>query len=402
MPRLDVVQGSPISKLVDDVLADIFVLCLPSYVQAETRFQSSSFVCPSAAEAPLLLCQVSFQWRSIAVTTPLLWTALNTETILRPQLLELWFHRAAECTLSLRIGKPVARFPEYYSRILPSDLLDPQDYRFPMHLHLPLILPKLLQCHELEIADWYSPHFFRPESVSPLALESISVNLSYGNRHAGRWFSQFLSQAPRLSRLHWKGPSISAPWAQLTHLSWEPRGADEFERVLSQLSALTHFRIDLLYTSDFRSPRAVHVLPRVTTFFFSGRGFALDYFTLPQLRRLILESEPVREHAEHIKCLLDRSCGAINFLEIDDHGYNHYDPPLLLEGILSLLSHTSIVSSLVHLVITSHDLNALFLALNKCSPGTLPPTLLLLRGVDRCFRIDVFPSSPPGVLPDMV
>ncbi|KAJ7132613.1 hypothetical protein C8R44DRAFT_871539 [Mycena epipterygia] len=395
MPKPSIMQCSPISKLVDDLMQEIFFLCLPSYEEAETRFHSSFFITPSSSQAPLLLCQVSFAWRALAIGTPWLWNSLNTESILYSELVQLWLQRAADSTLSLRIAKPIARFPDYYTPIPPPALLVAEDYRFPMHLHLPLLLPKLSHCRRLEITDWCPPPLFQPEHVSPLALESISVIVGYSNHRAAHWFSKLMSQAPRLTELHWIGPSISAPWAQLTHLSWEPRDADEFEEVLDQLGALTHFRIDAS-GFQFGSPRAVHILPQVTTFFFSGRGPTLPFFTLPRLQCLILESEPVGENAKFLKDILDRSQCRITFLEIDDHSLDN--PSSLLDDILSLFSHESIASSLTHLVVSSCDLDMLFLALDRASPGLLPHTLLLLRAVDRCFRIDVFPSSPPGVL----
>ncbi|KAJ7833193.1 hypothetical protein B0H13DRAFT_1522099, partial [Mycena leptocephala] len=64
----------PIAKVPDDVLAEVFVLCLPSHaVVPTTHFDSPVFISPSPAESPLLLCSVSSHWRAVAVALPRLW-----------------------------------------------------------------------------------------------------------------------------------------------------------------------------------------------------------------------------------------------------------------------------------------------------------------------------------------
>ncbi|KAF5316823.1 hypothetical protein D9619_006889 [Psilocybe cf. subviscida] len=58
---------SPMSRLPEDILRDIFILCLPHERQATM----------SNTEAPILLTQVTSRWREVAVTTPRLWASIH-------------------------------------------------------------------------------------------------------------------------------------------------------------------------------------------------------------------------------------------------------------------------------------------------------------------------------------
>ncbi|KAJ7613161.1 hypothetical protein FB45DRAFT_1065246 [Roridomyces roridus] len=58
---------SPARRLPDDVLGGIFTACVPCDRAASLN----------GADAPLLLCHISQRWRSIALSTPLLWSSLH-------------------------------------------------------------------------------------------------------------------------------------------------------------------------------------------------------------------------------------------------------------------------------------------------------------------------------------
>ncbi|KAF7374648.1 hypothetical protein MSAN_00349700 [Mycena sanguinolenta] len=59
---------SPIRRIPQDVLIGIFRACLPS--------EHDALIDP--AEAPLLLGHISRHWRSIAYSTPMLWSTIHT------------------------------------------------------------------------------------------------------------------------------------------------------------------------------------------------------------------------------------------------------------------------------------------------------------------------------------
>ncbi|KAJ6561809.1 hypothetical protein B0H19DRAFT_943958 [Mycena capillaripes] len=91
---------SPIRRIPDDILREIFVSCLPQTHNAVI----------SPRKAPLLLCDVTSGWRYVALSTPQLWSSLHlvipgsreqTENI--SFLVERWIARSGMRPLSLSI-----------------------------------------------------------------------------------------------------------------------------------------------------------------------------------------------------------------------------------------------------------------------------------------------------------
>ncbi|KAJ7833192.1 hypothetical protein B0H13DRAFT_2370542 [Mycena leptocephala] len=244
------------------------------------------------------------------------------------------------------------------------------------------------------MVDWFIPHFFPPQLSSAITLESLSVTVGPSvlgwpspRDHAASWISQFLAHAPRLARLHWEGPDILAPWAQLTHLSWHIDLADprHFEQTLDLLSNLIHLRLQLCIDRyrQFKTPTSLHILPNVTTYSFSGDTAVTRFLILPKLRHFIL----IWSHTtapNDFDLFLERSQCAIQSLELWQHHFSRIPA--------TLLNHPAIAPSLTRLLISSHDLNEFFCELDRSNPGMLPPRLALLRDVDRCFRIEKLPG----------
>ncbi|KAK7006196.1 hypothetical protein R3P38DRAFT_3037251, partial [Favolaschia claudopus] len=93
---------SPIRRIPEDVLRDIFVSSVP-------RTRNAVLSC---SEAPLLLCNVSSGWRNIALSTPRLWSSLHVvlpggsgsrfQAML--SLAKSWIARSGILPLSLSIG----------------------------------------------------------------------------------------------------------------------------------------------------------------------------------------------------------------------------------------------------------------------------------------------------------
>ncbi|KAJ6507813.1 hypothetical protein C8R47DRAFT_1099622 [Mycena vitilis] len=91
---------SPIHRLPDDVLCEIFVSSLPHTHNAII----------SSREAPLLLCHVSSGWRNVALNTPRLWSSLH---VVIPDhrffqnityMVEMWLSRSGILPLSISVG----------------------------------------------------------------------------------------------------------------------------------------------------------------------------------------------------------------------------------------------------------------------------------------------------------
>ncbi|KAJ6540747.1 hypothetical protein B0H19DRAFT_1381698 [Mycena capillaripes] len=198
-------------------------------------------------------------------------------------------------------------------------------------------------------------------------LEMLSVAVRNADTHAAHWISLLLKQAPLLTKLHWQGPAITAMWDQLTHFSWN------------------HLRLRF-HDNDwlFTSLATIHLLPTVTTFSFSGEQALLNFITLPNLTHLIIErtkrSDVWAAPPMDLSLLLSRSVCAITCLELWEHQFPSARP--------DLLKHSAITNSLRRLSISSYDMNQFFVFLERAVPGTLHHRLLLLRDIDRCFKID--------------
>ncbi|KAJ7141680.1 hypothetical protein C8R43DRAFT_892613 [Mycena crocata] len=88
---------SPVRRLSDNVVQEIFLACLPTHRNATM----------SPCEAPLLLCQIISTWRALALSIPPLWSSLRVplefvlQTNERARVVAQWLERSAGCPLSL-------------------------------------------------------------------------------------------------------------------------------------------------------------------------------------------------------------------------------------------------------------------------------------------------------------
>ncbi|KAJ6508559.1 hypothetical protein C8R45DRAFT_1208214 [Mycena sanguinolenta] len=101
---------SPMRHIPQDILLEIFFACLPSEHNAVI----------DSAEAPLLFGRVSRHWRSVAYSTPMLWSSihipaldyLNTSPDIFSGLertVEAWLERSATCPLSVSLSHLTSR-----------------------------------------------------------------------------------------------------------------------------------------------------------------------------------------------------------------------------------------------------------------------------------------------------
>jgi hypothetical protein len=67
--------SNPITRLPYDVLREIFIHCLPQYLFRETQ--------PDKTIAPLLLCHVCSSWRTVALSSAVLWSRLSCRLTVR-------------------------------------------------------------------------------------------------------------------------------------------------------------------------------------------------------------------------------------------------------------------------------------------------------------------------------
>ncbi|KAJ6486861.1 hypothetical protein C8R45DRAFT_930442 [Mycena sanguinolenta] len=94
----------PVLSLPPEIVAEIFAHSLPSCPDCPP---------PHGTLSPLLLCQICRQWRTIALSTPVLWRAINVELgrgdsektlAAELDLLKTWLKRSGDCPLSLSLA----------------------------------------------------------------------------------------------------------------------------------------------------------------------------------------------------------------------------------------------------------------------------------------------------------
>ncbi|KAJ6471550.1 hypothetical protein C8R45DRAFT_936980 [Mycena sanguinolenta] len=393
-------QQATIFKVTDEILDEIFFQCLPACEPVlASYFDSTLFVRPSSATAPLLLCQICSYWRDLAIQNPRLWCSLSTELIRSPELVDLWLRRAGGRSLSIRIDRLISRLPEY-APIHPPVVLPDLDYGSTVPLHLSLLVPNLHRCQRLELVNWRAPPY-NPGGAP--VLESLSLTLRSRYRSldlpAARSLFEMLAHAPCPTKLHWDGPLLSIPWSQLRCLSWCPHDMEAFSVTIPQFAGITCLQLQFPwgFFEDAMSLPEACVCPQVTKFFFHGNVAGLCTVILPQLRHLVLEDLQGKSEAEEDRALLlllEQSLCTLEIFEIHG-GASHFFPAIRL-------LHPSIAPNLTRLLISSHDLNVFFMALETAVPDTLPQDMRLIRSVDRCFQIDGMDFTLPGVAPNIL
>ncbi|KAJ7304603.1 hypothetical protein DFH08DRAFT_825543 [Mycena albidolilacea] len=381
-------RNAPITCLASETLSDIFLYTLPSRPPLiYSPFPAPTFPIPNSSQAPLLLCQISSRFREIAVADPRLWRSLCTEKIVNPQLMEVWLKRAGDISLSLRIARALGPSPQWPLVYINPSILPDSSYISPIQRYLPILLPKISQCRQLQMVDCFIPQFVPPASF--LVLESLSVTIQRTNLPAARWLSHALGRAPRLTRFHWSGPAVAAPWAQLSHLSLdvEPFGPGLLKSVLDAATQVQHLRLH--FELAIPHLQTTSVLLSVTTFSIVGGSQLAHSIILPNLTHLIIEWAGPTSNADDsdLPSFLQHSQCAITTLEVWE---------LPFWGFPNVLLSRQVSHSLRRLVIGAHGLCQFFGWLEHHTPGTLPHNLRLLREVDLCFRID---DRPAGAVP---
>jgi hypothetical protein len=125
---------SPVRKVPDELLAEIFTYCLPWF--SEKKAKNNAFL---RREAPLLLAQICSRWRTVAISTQELWSFIRIEygkfTLHRDMAnMALWLERSGTYPLSLVLHeRNEARRNDVDNDKISSPMLDillPTSYRW--------------------------------------------------------------------------------------------------------------------------------------------------------------------------------------------------------------------------------------------------------------------------------
>ena len=197
-----------INRLSFELLADIFVRCLPFT-------EWDSFVIPKSSHAPLLLCQICGYWRQVALATPKLWASISIDsTIIHRSLVALWLARSQPSPISFHISSSSSPFSKKSARAVFAMLLSNLDRWHDVHLKLDKTLGNMVLMIPPE----------RLSTARHLGLDArgctkeqcarlLSVTRSFPNLQRLAFFAPFapLSNSVPIS-------TTNLPCSQLTHI----------------------------------------------------------------------------------------------------------------------------------------------------------------------------------------
>jgi hypothetical protein len=324
-------QDSSLSNLPVEILQEIFFQCLPnlSSIHALPGFwRQESFA--SQKNAPLLLCNVCKQWRTVAISSPNLWTTMSViirlgVAVPAPDLVSLWLYRSGALPLNLAL---------YQQNESPANRI---------------VTGHILTLFKRHISQWgdihlelhgYSDHqSFTLNEQAGLLLHKFRLHASQLYPDQEKDLFTVLHHAPRLASLHvsripdldlFGGSPIPIPWPQLVHLclDYVPAVGTALH-ILNMSPGLEtcHMKVDaargsLLYHSSGLSKLyalSINLASEFLACFF-------EQLTLPQLVELtIFVRGPLEQYGwaqEQFDAFLTRSSCHIRRLEIHDTGMN--------------------------------------------------------------------------------
>ncbi|KAJ7042867.1 hypothetical protein C8F04DRAFT_1075033 [Mycena alexandri] len=267
----------PVQTLPPEILAEIFVNFLPPYPE---------FPPLSGLLSPLLLCRICQQWRTIALSTPALWSSIritaalgesNSQEVRKFEILTTWLARSRNCPLSLSLSGAC------HSQLMP-DLLQAIQLHRERWEYLDVLI---------DMEDIYSMHWqdempllrhitFGPDGFYPGATEPPPTLFEHAPLLTSVVLDvNFLTDCMRL------------PWGNLTHLEAQCFYEHECTDVLRDATKLVYCKLSVTpddLDEDAGSAVPVHLHLRDLILRPKNHNVwqweILDNLTLPALRTL--------------------------------------------------------------------------------------------------------------------
>ncbi|KAJ7226502.1 hypothetical protein B0H12DRAFT_275544 [Mycena haematopus] len=361
---------SPFKHLPHEVLSKIF----EHFVQARKTLDSR--------QQALLLCGVSSRWRSVAISTPSLWTSI--QLIVRPG----WNPIFERICLS-RSSPLLVNVSLHCADFIPAELDEA----------LRLISRNIcrIQYLSLDLHPRRGGHSdSRPGHVFP-ALKRASVAIA-GELNilaislpresvAWEWISAVLGNAPKLHGLSFLGGLVpkNMPWSQLVHLTLGPVTLSDSLSVLAHAPRLRD--CDLIITSSSQRPKSRSVLIHSLKCLLlerderDGTVNVTEIFAhvqLPELISLAIVGERGMRHSFLFSFLSKSSCYLRRLILVDT--------PILGNQIRFILCHKSM-----------GKLKSL--KLERCRGAITPALVQELTGVHRASLIPTLKTIYLGPVP---
>ncbi|KAF5310682.1 hypothetical protein D9619_007938 [Psilocybe cf. subviscida] len=277
--------ASPIRRVPDDILQEIFMTCLP--------FDTNPTLI-SVKKAPILLTHVCRRWKNLAFSTASLWSHFSIPLYsYKPPYIEViravqeWLARSNKCTLNLSFARHITPNPQRNEAIHKS--LISQSYRWDT---IDMVTDQPTWGEKTEDIAWLTP--FLSSSVPLLR----SVTLVLQEHTVTLWRDSKLLSGPNLTSLTMDTrllppsptgkliPFSSATWPRITHLSvtceYPKRPPSAFFMTLNGFSALVTLDIKICHCVAIqRSDTIAQTIMRNVD----------ALIILPSLRQLHIDSE---------------------------------------------------------------------------------------------------------------
>jgi len=312
----------PYSRLPSEIVAEIFVKCLPS----------SKFVAPHPNHAPMLLSQVSALWRVTCLSTPRLWSSLSIDIRRRSQnvgvgstehMMATWLSRAGNCSLSISMASDAYIdqglwdvFFNFSSQWRHIRINSPAPAELPHQLSIPQLETFELMCldHSMEYAH------------------QLSRMLNW-------------SSASSLRKFYWHNfgytyRRLGLEWSRLIHLTLNVRmSVEDCLDILGKSETLTHVAFQSVIVQSLPSSRDQILLPRLRSLGLRASeniASLLDALVLPGILEFVFNAMGSQEEPwpqTSFLNLIDRSNCALKSLSF-------YYLPLTTEDLLDCLRRT--------------------------------------------------------------
>ncbi|KAK7001422.1 hypothetical protein R3P38DRAFT_3049036 [Favolaschia claudopus] len=303
---------SPIRRLPPDIIAEIFLACLPTHRNCVMN----------VTEAPVLLGRICSSWRVRSLATPRLWASLHIVVpagphnlgALRLEAMKLWLGRSGQCPLSISLHDATPMYSPLGSAALQSDSflkeLVPFSKRW-KHVRFVTSLPAFQLLGHLTAED------------VPL-LESIGLFMQLHNLPSGlKWAHFDILKSPLLTSFFTTASEFDTQlplrWHILTELSvggsrWQTLDDEMVLQTLSRCPQLQTCKMIIHVASQ--SPllhRPVELLFLHTLYLDLGNVCCclLDRISAPGLRTFLL-----RGYEESPASFLG-SCGFLENLDLE-------------------------------------------------------------------------------------
>lgn len=325
---------SPIINLPPEIISHIFIFCLPDF----NDYNPETFV-RGDPPVPFLIGAVCRSWRTIAWSTPTLWSCLSLHlstqnfTIL-VDLMDEWLPRSGELPLSIRLScDPPSEnrrdviaegYPQIYEMIHTindcySHRLHALDLRIPVHLFKEF-------------------HIHWSDSI----LESLNIDPPDGQLDSDHILE--LGCTPRLRRLHLSAiylKSIQIQWSNITHVHASEFYADECLEILRRAPQLVWCKFPFMIsgTASYPEPEMPLIVPSLKFLHISREkrvSFAvfLNKLVLPSLDELFYKGSVEATEWELLISLLTRSACPLHSLTLQyAHNTSEFDLIRLVQKV---------------------------------------------------------------------